>query len=153
MDILRYHKFPQDPTRPMIQGCRYQYGPTASRELPADMIFLGSGLEFAPKRKGAASYAASSRGRDAKLRSFTQIHPDPMQQSTTVSLAYMGWMTDIWMDFSVYRICQVFTSRAPPASDILRLLPPEPYAQVQWCDRPCLQRILQLGFEWSIILR
>lgn len=24
------------------------------RELPADMIFLGSGLEFAPKRKGKA---------------------------------------------------------------------------------------------------
>lgn len=68
----------QDPTRPMMGQCRYgrygRYGrqhPTAEvfRELPADMIFLGSGLEFVPKRKGA--------GREA-VRTFTD--PDPMQE-------------------------------------------------------------------------
>lgn len=73
----------------MMGQRRYgRYGrqhPTAEvfRELPADMIFLGSGLEFAPKRKGA--------GREA-VRTFTD--PDPMQEKKYHKTS--NWIKCLW---------------------------------------------------------
>ena len=76
----------------MMGQCRYgrygRYGrqhPTAEvfRELPADMIFLGSGLEFVPKRKGA--------GREA-VRTFTD--PDPMQEKKYHKTS--NWIKCLW---------------------------------------------------------
>lgn len=63
-------------------------------------------------------------------------------------LDWVGWQAFGWISASKY-----LPNVHIESSTILRYFETAswPCAQVQWCDRPHLQRILQLGFEWSII--